>query len=234
MATQFAFGRIVTDGLVLALDAADRNSYISGSTTWRDLSPNGNNGTLINGPTFNSANGGSIVFDGIDDYVSISNSDFVNPGVGSFTIICWVNSDPSVTGDGWDLWVAKRVSGVDGYYVGANNPLGVRFMIGNNAGGRTDTGFISYTYNTWAMFTSILDRTNNTQTIIRNAYEETSTVTPAGGTYSNAGNLYLGADVGVGAFYVNGRQSSVYIYNKALSAAEVLQNYNAQKSRFGL
>ena len=201
---------------------------ISGSLL--DLTPN-RSLTILNTSYDSNA---QIIFNGINNYISVANSDLVNPGTGSFTIICWVNSDPSVTGDGWDLWVAKRVDGSNGYYVGVNNPLGARFMIGNNVGGRTDTGFISYTYNTWAMFTSILDRTNNTQTIIRNAYEETSTVTPAGGTYSNASNLYIGGDVGLGAFYVNGRQPIVSIYNRALSQSEVIQNYNAFKSRFNL
>jgi hypothetical protein len=225
---------MIQDGLVLALNAADRTSYISGSNIWFDLTPNSNNGTLINGPTFSPANGGSIVFDGIDDHVNIQNSEFVNPGLGSFTVICWVNSDPSNAGDGWDLWVAKRSSGTNGYYIGANNPLGVRFMLGNNVESRTDTGFIGYTFNTWAMFTAILNRADNTQTIVRNAYEESSTVTPSGGNYYNTTNLYLGADVGLGAFYVNGRQSSVYIYNRALSQSEVIQNYNSQKTRYNL
>jgi hypothetical protein len=70
MAVQYASGKIVTSGLVLALDAADKNSYPGSGTTWTDLSGNGNNGTLVNGPTFSSANGGSIVFDGVDDYVT--------------------------------------------------------------------------------------------------------------------------------------------------------------------
>ncbi len=67
---------IVTNGLVLYLDASNTKSYVSGSTTWSDVSRSGNNGTLINGPTFNSANGGSIVFDGTNDYVDLT---FANP-----------------------------------------------------------------------------------------------------------------------------------------------------------
>ena len=66
--------RIVTDGLVLALDAGNPKSYPGSGTTWTDLSGNGNNGTLTNGPTYSSANGGSIVFDGVDDYAEITDS----------------------------------------------------------------------------------------------------------------------------------------------------------------
>jgi hypothetical protein len=69
--------KIVTDGLVLYLDAANTKSYVSGSTTWNDISRGGNNGTLVNGPTFNRGNGGSIEFDGVDDYVT-TNSETKN------------------------------------------------------------------------------------------------------------------------------------------------------------
>ena len=70
--------KVVTDGLVLYLDAANPKSIVSGSTIWTDLSRGGNNGTLIGGPTFNSGNGGSIVFDGSNDYVSVSNNSVFN------------------------------------------------------------------------------------------------------------------------------------------------------------
>ena len=85
MSTQYANGKIVTAGLVLALDAADRNSYVSGSTVWNDVSGNGNNGTLTNGPTFNSGSGGSIVFDGVNDYVNTPLNIDANPN----TICSW-------------------------------------------------------------------------------------------------------------------------------------------------
>ena len=81
--------KIVTDGLVLALDAGNTKSYVSGSTTWFDKSGGGNNGTLINGPTFSSANGGSIVFDGVDDYVLVNKTLMANAPTGTFDI--WFN-----------------------------------------------------------------------------------------------------------------------------------------------
>ena len=64
--------RIVTNGLVLCLDAGSRKSYGGTGNVWRDLAGS-NNGTLTNGPTFSSANGGSIAFDGTNDYVSFNN-----------------------------------------------------------------------------------------------------------------------------------------------------------------
>ena len=81
--------KIVTDGLVLYLDAANSKSYVSGSTTWNDISRSGINGTLVNGPTFTGSNGGSIVFDGVNDYVSLNNNtttQFSNTDPWSFSI----------------------------------------------------------------------------------------------------------------------------------------------------
>jgi hypothetical protein len=226
--------KTVTNGLVLAVDAADTNSYRGSDTTWTDLSGNNNTGTLTNGPTFSNSNGGCIVFDGIDDYVSISNNTLINPNNDSFSIVAWVNSDPSNGGDGWDLWVAKRSTGTNGYYIGALAGSGMRFVIGNNVDSRTDTAFIGFVSNTWTMVTAILDRTTNTQTIIRNNFDESASTTPSGGTYSNTANLNIGADFNGGNFQVNGRIASVRLYNRAITSLEVLQNYNAQKTRFGL
>ena len=83
-------GHIVTDGLVLALDAANAKSYPGSGTTWSDLSGNRNTGTLTNGPTFNSGNGGGIVFDGVDDYVDCGNSSTLQINQG--TISAWVKT----------------------------------------------------------------------------------------------------------------------------------------------
>ena len=69
---------IIEDGLILCLDAGNRQSYAGSGTVWRDL-VGSNNGTLTNSPTFNSANAGSIVFDGVNDYVSITNNSTLRP-----------------------------------------------------------------------------------------------------------------------------------------------------------
>ena len=88
----FTGPNIITDGLVLALDAANSRSYPGTGTTWSDLSGNGNSGTLTNGPTFNSGNGGSIVFDGVDDNISFSGNTFnYSPGTsGEVSLEIWV------------------------------------------------------------------------------------------------------------------------------------------------
>ena len=80
----------VTSGLVLCLDAGNAKSYPGSGTVWTDLSGNGNTGTLINGPTYNSANGGSIVFDGVNDYANIGVGRGVNQFSGNFAVSVWV------------------------------------------------------------------------------------------------------------------------------------------------
>ena len=80
--------RTITDGLVLALDAANTKSYPGSGTTWTDLSGNGNNGTLTNGPTYNSSNLGSLSFDGIDDYSTLTSNYTLSAG---WTLSFWGN-----------------------------------------------------------------------------------------------------------------------------------------------
>ena len=87
--------KIVTDGLVLCLDAANPKSIISGSTTWNDLTVNLNNGTLVNDPTYSLTNSGNIVFDGVDDNIQLGNaSKFISGS--NITVDTWVKTN--VTG----------------------------------------------------------------------------------------------------------------------------------------
>jgi hypothetical protein len=85
---------IVTNGLVLYLDAANRISYVSGSTAWNDMSGFSNNGTLVNGPTFNTGDGGSIVFDGVNDYITLGTQNLIST---DFTINLWFNATTNTT-----------------------------------------------------------------------------------------------------------------------------------------
>ena len=82
---------IITRGLVLHLDASSPSSYPGSGTSWSDISNNGHVGTLTNGPTFSTDGGGSIVFDGSNDYVTIPHSSNWSFGTGEFTFDIWVN-----------------------------------------------------------------------------------------------------------------------------------------------
>ena len=87
--------KIITDGLVLFLDAANPKSFVSGSTTWNDLTTNFNNGTLVNDPTYSLTNSGNIVFDGTDDNIQLGNaSKFISGS--NITVDTWVKTN--VTG----------------------------------------------------------------------------------------------------------------------------------------
>ena len=111
--------KIVTDGLVLCLDAANPKSYPGSGTTWYDLSGNGNHGTLINGPTYNSDNKGSIVFDGIDDYVSFTNPLNQSQLNQAWTIQGWIN----ISSKPYQYFIAGLNSGIFIEYVQGNNSL---------------------------------------------------------------------------------------------------------------
>jgi hypothetical protein len=97
--------KIVTDGLVLCLDAGNPKSYPGSGTTWTDLSGNGNNGTLVNGVGYNSGNGGSLVFDGVNDRVTINASSHTNLSSGNFTISSWFYIPTSVDTTNLYYWL---------------------------------------------------------------------------------------------------------------------------------
>lgn len=208
---------IVRDGLVLALDAASPRSYPGTGTTWYDLSGNGNNGTLTNGPTFNSDNGGSIVFDRSNDYVTLPNG--ILTGASDFTIIQWVQS----SGEGTGTTFANYNSGTLQFGWSSNF---VFLFLGNS------TAYAS-TSNFTTDITMIAGRRSGTVT----NYLKNGTIISTGSSSSSIGTestpFRIGTTTG-GTEQYGGKIYTTLVYNRALSAEEVLQNYNAQKSRFGL
>jgi hypothetical protein len=233
MATQYAFGKIVTNGLVLALDAADRNSYPGSGTTWRDMSGNNNSGSLINGPTFNSANGGAIVFDGTDDYTNLSSNIGLPSGNTSHTVSCWIYKQGDNTSNGW-------VSLIN-WGTNSNNQKRFLFVSSNAANNnRIYTGYYNND-NNWG--TGIA---NNIWTHLAWTFNGSSeSIYLNGSLYGSRSvsnvNTVLSTNKDIGGYfdtgfisYYNGRISNLQLYNISLPASEILQNYNAQKSRFNL
>ena len=228
---------IVTNGLVLALDAANQKSYISGSINWNDLSGNGNSGTLTNGPTFNSANGGSIVFDGSNDYVDFGNPTSLNIST-SLTLESWVYFTNITTGAAKTI-IARWGSGQRSYKLAAL-VSSKNFYIDISDTGNNDIYRLSntiITINIWyhvvGVYTSGVSPTLN---VYVNGVLDNSTLagTIPSSIYSGTSIFNIGTDVVVGGNYYQGNISNSKIYNRALSASEVQQNYNAQKSRFNL
>ncbi len=230
-----AFGngpRIVTDGLILSLDASDKNSYPGSNTTWNDVSGNGNNGTLTNGPTFNSVNQGSIVFDGTNDYINFS--DIFNFTSESFTFSYWINLNNLTTnqvGQG-PIVLYKGAYQSNGYYDQINTAGGISFVTNQSGASQvtsTNTGII--TTSTWYNISHT--RNGSSVRIYINGVDLTSTTaTHVNPTTST--NVFRLANYQNGYIYGNFKLSSFQTYNRFLSSSEVQQNYNAQKSRFGL
>lgn len=240
MSTVQNIRNITTNGLVLLLDTANPKSYVSGSTTWNDLSIGKNNGTLTNGPTFNSGNGGSIVFDGIDDNVVLGN--VLNMGTDSLTINAWFKLATSPNTDNYIF--SKSFYGAQNYRYGltvSNNKL-VTFIQGNGGSDIIPIGSTTFTSNVWYMATTTINR-NSSITMYVNGITETLTGTATISQWVGLNFQSINpARVGSYTFSNNttpnlmfkGNIAQVQIYNRVLSQSEILQNYNATKSRFGL
>jgi hypothetical protein len=250
MATLYG-GGIVTNGLVLALDAANIRSYPTTGTTWTDLSNNGNTATLINGPTFNSGNGGGIQFDATDDYATIPDSNSLDFSTG-LTISLWFNRGDILTlaaGDQQNLFV-KGNTGTTG------DPANPQISLFGPTGGglyRWAPGisgqdssiappsqilFANQWYN--LVFTHV---SGVTPTPFLNGVKQTNWTLTGDGTRALTPNNWRaticgdvergGAGSNMAATF-NGRMAIVMAYNRALSDNEVIQNFNATRSRFGI
>lgn len=238
---------IVTNGLVLCLDAGFRPSYTTSGTTWYNLSPNDDDATLINGPTFSSDNGGSIVFDGTDDYVvstSTSNTD-VNSTTG-FSFEVWVRpefTNAQITSDsqiGTILASRSRSVGNHDYRIalaltnksfgGDCLNLGINYILESTVTWRC-TGPNAWTNNAWNHIVSVQLGTN-LKIYVNNIL--LSDITAFTVSSDATAKYYFGNRLNSGFIGFPGKIAINRVYNRALSATEVLQNFNAQKARFGL
>jgi hypothetical protein len=222
---------ISDNGLVLCLDAANVKSYVSGSTVWKNLTRSGNNGTLINGPTFDFSNLGSIVFDGVDDYIGgISNPTITN----QLTMNVWCNMD---TSNIISPYIASAILGREFSYriIMINEGISFAVRTANNfwyTPGTFVDGIVQS--NTWFNASAIYD---GTQTLL---YINGALVGTGGSPISGniltggSGNFSIMGNIAVNLAYGKGLVSTAQIYNRALSSEEILQNYEGLKSRYGL
>jgi hypothetical protein len=215
---------VVQDGLVLNLDASKFYSYPKSGTTWTDLTNNGNTGTLVNGVGYNSANRGSLVFDGVNDYVNCQNAANLQITVG--TISAWFNANSGNNAyngiitkqEAWSLFVKDNVL--------------VSYDWGNTAERNTGITVGNSTWNYAAMtFTQTVGTPSNNAIIYLNG---TSVLTTTVKHVSQATPVVVG-DGGVGASQnFGGNMAQALIYNRALTATEITQNFNATRARFGI
>jgi len=235
MSTKYS-PQIVTSGLVLALDAANKVSYPGSGTGWYNLSGTVNSGSLINGPTFSGGNGGVIVFDGTNDYVSISYNSVLNTPNGA-TYNIWIyptqsgeflnrgTSDAGATPDNPRLYI--DVSNKNVYFDWSSVSVDRYVTTTNN----------SFNSNSWIQITATVTVGGRMEVYI-NGTVCTYTIRSNADTMPNPlPNTNDPIQIGGATWiprYFGGRISIVSLYNRALSATEALQNYNATKTRFGL
>jgi len=229
-ATNFEYENIVTNGLVLNVDAGFVGSYPTAGTTWYDISGNDKNSTLTNGPTFNSANSGSIVFDGVDDYVltpSLLNAS-LNP---TESVFVWFN--PAAAGQiVSELGQATINTGYHDSNIEVNSSGIFSFSVWH--GSLTNKVVSSAkSFNNWYHLGFTYSGTTFTA-YINGSSIGTTTFTRQPPTSLHYGLCSIdGTNMGTSA-YGSGKMGNFMFYNRALSATEVSQNYNAQKGRFGL
>lgn len=242
MSTLQAVGSVITDGLVLYLDAANYKSYPGSGTAWSDLTINNNSGSLTNGPTFNSGNGGSIVFDGVDDYILGQSSSNLNFGTGNFSACALFKTNTSVRRTVLSRFDYDNTGTIErGYYMDvlASGKIRTGFETNGNNFRVTDSNTL---VNTNSYFYAVLTRSTQTTAncYINGVFETSNTL--IGGTTSNIDavtapfSIARRSDYQTPTFtaYFLGNIANVQVYNRALSAGEVLQNYNALKRRFNL
>ena len=228
---------IIRNGLVLGLDAASKNSYPGSGTVWTDLSENSNTGTLVNSPTFSSDNNGILTFNGTNQYISIPIQNLSRP----CTFSTWLNfnnlagfqtlvgQDTSTAIARGRFYFQKAGGTAEGYILNV-----VNFSIVLSNGTIVVVNALNpVVTNQWYNYSAVLTTTTLSlyeNGMLQNTVSDSNTfLTPNTNIVLNAGYFSNGI-----TDYVNGRSSSFLIYNRALLATEILQNYDAMKSRFGL
>ena len=216
---------IVTNGLVLNLDAGFIPSYPTNGTTWYDLSYGGNNGTLTNGPTYNTLDGGSIVFDGVDDYATAGNFFTYQ----TFTINLWVKPGSSQT---------TYADIIDNNHTGAQNWVcqqnendlnQYQFGVFGSSFQNSLTGTFTLTSNIWVNLTFTFDGDKVRGYINGSLF---GTGASLGTTIHYAAPTFNIGRWNSGGRNWNGQYGMISVYNRQLTSQEILQNYNAQVSRF--
>lgn len=218
--------RIVTNGMLLCLDAGNRRSYPGSGTTWSDLSGRNNNGTLINSPTITN---GSFLLNGSSQYVTVPTSTDWSFGLNDFTIDMWIypTSYSSTTNN-------PTLLAINPYYDASPNGI----MICLNASGNLTlytnnvyTSNVTAPLNQWThcIFTRISGTLKMYAQTVASQTFDLSTF-----SITNSLSMSIGYDSNFGTDYFIGSISCVKVYSKALLDTEVKQNYNALRGRFGL
>ena len=210
--------KIVTEGLVLYLDAGNVKSYPLSGTAWSDISKQENNATLYSGPTYDSSNGGSIVFDGTDDFCLAGSGLEIT---GNLTVTAWVR--PTSFANQGNI-VSKTAN--FGYRMRFQSD-GTFWMYSNT---NTITSPSAYTINNWFHTVGVFSSTGLRMYINGSLVQSNGTAF----TPSYAASSFIVGGNSTTQELFQGRIANVSVYNRALNQTEITQNFNAQKTRFGL
>ena len=223
---------IVTDGLVLHLDAGDSASYPGTGTTWFDLTTNSNDGT-ITGATYSSNEGGYFDFDGAGDYVDISSFTFNSSSV--YSVSFWFKPSSNTTQQ--YLFDLRASDSDNKASLIAYNQSGTSGKIHYTVYGSSSTTWPSaptiLSLSTWYHITVIHNSSTNNLKIYLNSTLDLDSSFGTDLTVSST-PLRIGARRSTQSNPTNGSISQATIYNRALTASEVQRNYNALKNRYGL
>ena len=224
--------KVVTDGLVLYLDAANPLSYANGSTKWNDLSRGRNNGTLINGPSFQD---NAIVFDGANDYIDLGTPSSIGQ-LDEITISTWVYIDAFSAGA--DGFISTDGS-PRGWYMGTwNHPNTgntdiVRWLVSTDGSTTDALNTSELTRYQWYHLTGTWNSSTMQIFVDGELNASISTTNTTAPLPDPSNSLRMGVRYSLTQFF-NGKIAQAKIYNRALTAQEVQRNYQALKSRFGL
>ena len=225
--------RTITNGLVLALDAANSKSYPGSGTTWTDLSGRGNTGTLVNGVGYNSGNLGSLVFDGVDEYVLVSSNASIPYGSTARTVSIWFYTNTTTWEDDANN-LFYYGAGSDGASFGIDFSTYPSMEVYTWGGAGRDLTFsTTYSQVGWKNITVTYNGSTTILIYENGGFTQTLTLTSACNTSSS--DVYIGAiNPSLLSAYYDGKIAQASIYNRALSATEIQQNYNALKGRFSI
>lgn len=213
--------RTNSSSLVLYLDAANYRSYSGSGTTWNDLSSSNNTSSLVNGPSYSSSNNGYISFDGSNDYISVnSNANILSKT--EYTKIAYFYVTTFSTANNI---ISGGVSGQHAFWLFVSNKL----YAGHNGAWSTVTGTTTLSLNTWYFGATTYSSTTGWKLYL-NGVEDGSSVDTT--TFTGNQEILVGA-YGAGNYFT-GRIGLVQVYNRALTASEILKNYNSTKKRYGL
>ena len=228
--SNFSHPTIVTDNLILHLDAGNASSYPGTGTTWTDLSGNGNHGALTNGPTFDSANGGSLTFDGSNDLMDLNSSLNLSTNSG-FTMCLFLQQNTTQSNSAWNYFYSKASPVIE---VGAYGTSGTTFYFKDFSTNSTVTsGDVVSSWSYIAFGTIQTTRTPFIQTF--NSSGSFSSTSPTAFSNTTIGFQRLfSAGTGGAAQYYGAKCAIIQAYNRALTASEIQQNFNALRGRFSI